>query len=98
MPDARQLGDRRSADPLRRRVGRDELRPRRLERLQLPHERVELRVGDLRPRLDVVEPLVPADLGPELFGARRRVLRLRGHGAILGGERPVPGAAPIRFH
>ncbi len=87
-----------AADPLRRRVGRDEVRMRGLERDQLAHQRVELGVGDLGGVADEVELLVAADLAPELvdaLGGRgrhdERLLTLgtgdQGSGTTITGDR-----------
>ena len=61
MPHLRERVERRAADALRRRVGRDQLRMLLLERLELAVERVVLGVVDLRPVEDVVEIRVPVD-------------------------------------
>ena len=47
----------------RRRVGGREIRMESLDGGELGHQTVELGVGDLGTRIDVVQPLVPEDLG-----------------------------------
>ena len=64
--DGREPFDRAAGDALRRRVGRDEIRMLRLERLELVQQRVERLVGDLRIVVDVVALFVVADLVAEL--------------------------------
>ena len=60
-------GSRGRADALRRRVGRDELGVRLLERLQLVEERVVGGVLDLRVVEDVVAVVVVPDEAAELL-------------------------------
>ena len=72
MADVREVVDGGAADALRRRVGRDELGVRLLDREELADERVVLGVGDLGPVEDVVEVLVPAELVAQPGGAQRR--------------------------
>jgi hypothetical protein len=67
--DLGQRGDRLAADPLGRRVGRDELGVVALEPAQLVEQRVVLVVADDRVVEDVVAPAVLAQLGAELLGA-----------------------------
>ena len=76
---------RRRADALGRRVGRDELRVRLLERGQLVEERVVGAVGDLGVVEDVVAVVVVLDQTPELGDARRRRSRPRGHARAPAG-------------
>ena len=69
--DLDQVGDRLLADPLGRRVRRDQLRVGRLDRLQLVEQRVVLVVADLR----VIEHVVPVRVVVEQLaqlGARAR--------------------------
>jgi len=56
-----------AAHALRRRVGRGELRMLRLERMQVPHQRVVLGVTDLRLVQNVIEMFVAPQLFAELF-------------------------------
>ena len=84
--DRREAIRRRRADPLRRRIGGDQLRMLRLELLELAHQRVVRLVGDRRRIEDVVlvvrllDPL--AQLHSALFSGRC------GHAAILA-QSPV---------
>ena len=73
--DGGEGGTRRTADLLRRRVGRDERRELLLETLQLPDERVVVGVADLGIVELVVALVVVADEGSELVdpGCDRRV-------------------------
>ena len=64
---------RRPADPLRGAVRGDEVGEARLELAELAHESVVLRVGDLGPRLDVVQIVVVVDLLAQLHDALRGV-------------------------
>ena len=68
--------DRRPRHPLGRAVGGDQVGELRLQGLELPHERVVLRVRDLGTRLDVVEVVVVvnalAQLSDPLRGIGRR--------------------------
>ena len=63
--------DRRAADPLRRRVGRDELGMRGLEGDELAVERVVVLVADLGVVLDVVALRVVGERRAQLGGAGR---------------------------
>jgi hypothetical protein len=56
---------------------------RRFERLQLPHERIELGVRDFRRVVDVIQLFVPANPGSKYRGALSR----RRHDA----EKPATG-------
>ena len=62
MPHRREAFGRPAADALGRRIDRDEIGMIALEVLQLAQQRVELGVGDLRGRIDVVALFVMADL------------------------------------
>jgi hypothetical protein len=59
-----------------------------LEQAQLALERVVLLVADLRRVPLVVEPLVPADLVPELLDARRGRRPVRGLAAAANSRAP----------
>ena len=63
--DRPEFGQGRAADALGGAVGSGQLGMLGLERLETLHEAVVLPVADLRRRLDVVEAVVPVDLGPE---------------------------------
>ena len=69
--------DRATADALRRRVRRHQIRVLRLQRLELLHQRIEGFVGDFRIVLDVVAVFVTTDLVAELGDACDRVHRAR---------------------
>jgi hypothetical protein len=71
-------------DPLRGAVGRDQIGVLRLQKAQLALELVVLLVADLRAVEDVVQPLVPADLGAKLVDARRG---LRAAEVVVGSGR-----------
>jgi hypothetical protein len=77
------------ADSLGGAVRGDQVRMFGLQQPQLPLELVVLLVADLRPVLDVVEPLVPADLLPQLVDARRRPVAVRG--LVAGANSREPG-------
>src|SRR5207245_11488534 len=64
---------RRSAHALGGAVGGDEVRKARLELAELAHEGVVLGVGDLGPRLDVVQIVVVVNLLAQLRDALRGV-------------------------
>ena len=67
-----------AADAARRRVGGRELRVRGLERLELAHQPIELGVGDLGLVVDVVEPLVAAEISSrERLDAAPRGFQIR---------------------
>jgi hypothetical protein len=85
--EALALGQRRP-DAARRAVLGRELGVALLELAELPEQRVVLRVGDLRPALDVVQPIVPPDLREQGLHALGRGSR-GGHG--LNGERRPSG-------
>ena len=72
--DGGEAVDRLAGDPLGGGVLGDEVRMRRLQRLQLVEEPVELRVGDRRRVFDVVEVLVVADLGAQFRDLLRGLL------------------------
>ena len=72
MPVLGEAVERRCAHALGRRVGRDQLGVLLLERLQLPVQRVVLRVVDLRPVEDVVQVRVVVDLLSQGGGPGRR--------------------------
>ena len=70
--DAKAGGEGAAADTLGRRIGRDEIGMRVLERLQLGEQRVELGVGDLGIVVAVVALFVVADLSAEFGDALGR--------------------------
>ena len=76
---------RRAAHALGRRVGRGQLRVRRLEVLELAHQRVALGVADLRRVLLVVERVGTLDLLAQLGDAGGRVVVHRAGARIIGG-------------
>jgi hypothetical protein len=82
MPDFSELSGRRCAHASRRRLRSRELRMRRLQRLQLAHQDIELGVGDLRLVQRVVQPVVVFDLLAQLLDT---LLRRHAHGYC-----PVP--------
>jgi hypothetical protein len=55
-----------SADPLRRRIYPPQIRISLLQPLQLAQKRIVLGVSDLRPILQVIEPIVSVQLVDEL--------------------------------
>jgi hypothetical protein len=73
MADLDQIRDRLAADPLRRRVGGDELRMLGLDRPQLVKEGVVDVVADLGIVEDVVPVAVVLELLAQLVGASRRI-------------------------
>src|SRR2546426_4603560 len=60
------------ADPVRRRIGNDELRMAGFERLELAKQPVVLGVRHLRPVEHVIRVVRPLEQPPELGGARGR--------------------------
>ncbi len=81
-----------SSHPLRRRVGRAQLRVARLEILQLPEQRVVGRVRDFRMVFHVVEPIVPVQGGAELGHprlGRPPFVSALAHATLLGRKRTV---------
>jgi len=62
-----------AAHALSGRVGREQLRVRSLDALELIHERVILGVGDLRRVHNVIEVLVTAQFGAQLLSALGRI-------------------------
>ena len=60
-----------AADSLRRGVGRHPLRVLRLNLFQLAHQRIEIRIVQLRRIEDVIEVLVVADLLAQRLGFRQ---------------------------
>ena len=85
MLDRRERRHRPATRTLRRRVGRDELRVLRFDLPQLPHERVELRVGNFGRVEHEVLLVVVIDQLPKLLRAQLRdALRLvAGRGLLL---------------
>ncbi len=69
-------GERLSADALRWRVRRDQLRVALLQSAQLTHEVVVLAVADLRLVEDVIAVVVERNFGAQLFDAKLRELQL----------------------
>jgi len=79
-----ELVERLAADAPRRGVGRDEIGVLPLELLQFAEQTVVLGIGDDRPILHVVRPVVPPDLFTQRFDALLRVpSRLRVHSVKL---------------
>jgi hypothetical protein len=60
-------------DPLRRRIGRDEIRMLRFELFELVKEPIEMLVRDFRRVVDVVQLFVAADVFAELVDAGERI-------------------------
>jgi hypothetical protein len=90
VADLRQRRDRLAADALRRRVRRDELGVRRLDRAQLVEQRVVFVVADLGVVEDVVAVAVVVQLVAQLGGARldRRAQRSSTSSAAGVSRRP----------
>ncbi len=77
-----------AAHPLRRRIGRDQLRMRGFQRDQLVHQLVELGVADLRIVEHVIAVFVVADLVAQRVDLLLHVFAvLAGMTAIIGGAR-----------
>jgi uncharacterized protein len=93
VPDAREVVDGGPSDAASGRVGRDDLRPRLLDREELAGEGVVLGVADLGPGQDVVEVLVAAELVAQRGGAkgRRGGVLGKNHGPIVGAARRGDG-------
>ena len=97
MPDRAKVVDRRAADALRRAVRRDQFRMRLFDLLQFLEQSIELAVGDLRGRIDVVLAIVvvdqPAKFGSAIFGRhggpedRRQRTEDRGQKSVDRGQR-----------
>ena len=76
MPHGAERGDRRGADALRRRVGREQFRMRALDAAQLEHEPVVFGVRHFRIVERVIAIVVSIQELAQLAAARRRLLRL----------------------
>jgi hypothetical protein len=71
MLDLHQVRNGRLADALRGAVGREQLRMRGFELLQLVHQPVVLQVRNFRRRLDVILVIVMTNQLPQLVHAHR---------------------------
>ena len=80
-------GEGRAADALRGRVGGEPLGVRSLEGFELSIERVIVGVADLGARVDIVEAVMAADFGAELFDAGKR----HGERLVIGSRFGVLG-------
>ena len=75
MRHARELGQRRSADSLRRTVGTYQLRMFGLQLHQPRHQAVVFAIADLGRGVEVVEPVMPVDFVAQLFNLVFDLLR-----------------------